>query len=97
MEFTDFAEYIMKCGCSRAFSLMEKSLNQALNPLNRFRCMPDGSFDTLQCIGDNCICVDSNDGTPTSTDVVPRTSLKEGSLPCCELQIIKHPKFVCIY
>lgn len=48
------------------------------------RCMPDGSFDPIQCLDDACLCVDTTDGVPTypDNDLVNITALDADTMPC---------------
>uniref|UniRef100_A0A1B0DFV3 Thyroglobulin type-1 domain-containing protein n=1 Tax=Phlebotomus papatasi TaxID=29031 RepID=A0A1B0DFV3_PHLPP len=73
-------EILMKCECSR----QESSLGRVLETDMRVpfvRCNEMGSFDQLQCIKDQCLCVDIHSGFPTS-DVVNITSQGLQTLPC---------------
>lgn len=76
----------MKCGCSRYFHTAKEMTEQNLYTLNRFRCMPNGDFDELQCIGDSCYCVDAADGTPSypGTAAVNVSQVSSKTLPCCK-------------
>lgn len=73
---------LMKCECSR----QEASLGTVLETDMRVpfvRCNEMGSFDQLQCIKDQCLCVDIHSGFATS-HVVNITSQGLQTLPCCK-------------
>lgn len=70
-------------GCSRYYEHATKITNQNLYPTNRFRCMPDGNFDDLQCINDKCFCVNKIDGEPLTKDTVNISLIAEDNPACC--------------
>ncbi|KAK7792204.1 hypothetical protein R5R35_000488 [Gryllus longicercus] len=82
--FSDYATQ-MSCSCSlaawEASKLGEKS--------DYFRCLPDGQYDELQCVDDECICVDKITGSPIGTTTVHASKLKKDILPCFNEEI--HP------
>lgn len=52
------------------------------------RCLDDGSYDPLQCIGDKCLCVNrfngSIEGSPVEYNTIDRFDL----LPCCKYKFV---------
>ncbi|KAG5679876.1 hypothetical protein PVAND_009413 [Polypedilum vanderplanki] len=58
-------EHVMHCGCSRLNDKLKDLVEQRF-PFFTIRCKSDGSFDTLQCFGNLCLCIDSITGSPTS-------------------------------
>jgi hypothetical protein len=58
-------EYIMHCGCSRLNDKLKDLVEQRF-PFFTTRCKADGSFDSLQCFGNLCLCIDERTGSPTS-------------------------------
>lgn len=61
-------------------------LGRELNPHEHFRCSSDGSYDRVQCINDQCLCVDALDGAPTfpDADLVDLDDVTNDTLRCCE-------------
>lgn len=73
--------------CSRSYHEAVKMLGVTLHPGQYFRCLSNGDFDELQCIGDQCYCVDSYDGGPTSSTIMTAvniTVISEDTISCCE-------------
>lgn len=52
------------------------------------RCLDDGSFDPLQCLGDKCVCVNSIYGG-TINDQMYDIDNGLNHLPCCEHHLMK--------
>ncbi|XP_050738231.1 uncharacterized protein LOC127009320 isoform X2 [Eriocheir sinensis] len=75
--FTQDAE--MNCKCSRYW---EETLNKGLNI--GMRCLPNGNFDSLQCLGEICICY--NDTTDAVT-YGPVSILMIDFMPCYNSKI----------
>lgn len=80
-------EMIMQCGCSRLNDKLRNLVEQRF-PFFTTRCKADGSFDSLQCFGDLCVCIDERTGSPTS-DAKNLTMTSNGlrDLPCYDEKI----------
>ncbi|XP_059614092.1 uncharacterized protein LOC132260156 [Phlebotomus argentipes] len=73
-------EVVMKCECSRQEAVINTVLDTDMK-IPFVRCNETGSFDKLQCINDQCLCVDPHLGFPTSS-IVNITVDGLHSLPC---------------
>ncbi|XP_017776491.1 PREDICTED: uncharacterized protein LOC108562600 [Nicrophorus vespilloides] len=84
--FTSLASYKMHCHCSRAHDTISRYMGQSLLRHEHMRCKSDGSYDPIQCIGKQCLCVDSDDGKPTfpKLSLVNMTRISQKTLPCFE-------------
>ncbi|EFA06927.2 hypothetical protein TcasGA2_TC009876 [Tribolium castaneum] len=63
--YTSNADSILKCACSRKYQDAFNFFERHLHPNEHFRCTESGDYDTIQCIGDWCMCTDASDGAPT--------------------------------
>ncbi|XP_050296801.1 uncharacterized protein LOC126736466 [Anthonomus grandis grandis] len=74
----------MSCACSRAYYDAVDTIGRELYPHEHFKCNSDGSFASLQCINEECLCVDSQDGAPTYPDdaLVKIDEINKETLPC---------------
>jgi hypothetical protein len=63
--------------CSRAYQL---ALAGSLQSVQFPHCLPNGNYDTLQCVNQACFCISSTNQTLTSS-IQPITAITE--LPCC--------------
>lgn len=75
--------------CSRAYHTAVELIGQELHPNQHFRCAANGDYDEIQCIGENCYCVNATDGSPTSEDgakmsAVNITVLAKDEIDCCK-------------
>lgn len=72
--------------CSRAYYDAVDIMGRHLHPHEHFRCAPDGSYDRLQCINKQCLCVDALDGAPTfpEEDLVDLKDIDKKVLSCCK-------------
>lgn len=72
--------------CSRAYYDAVDIIGRDLHPHEHFRCTPDGSYDRLQCINEQCLCVDNVDGAPTfpEDDLVDLKDIDKKVLSCCK-------------
>lgn len=64
------------------------------------RCLDDGSYDPLQCIGDKCLCVNRFNGSLEGSPVEYSTINTFDSFPCCKYnfsydQIYSYDKLLC--
>ncbi|XP_046647985.1 uncharacterized protein LOC124338009 [Daphnia pulicaria] len=66
----------MNCECSRAYQL---ALAGSLQSVQFPHCLPNGNYDTLQCVNQACFCISSTNQTLTSS-IQPITAITE--LPC---------------
>ncbi|KAJ8934603.1 hypothetical protein NQ318_002947 [Aromia moschata] len=59
-------------------------IGKELVPSEYFRCTASGDYDTIQCIGEQCLCVDASDGAPTYPDnsLVNLTLISNKTLSC---------------
>ncbi|RZC36525.1 uncharacterized protein BDFB_010688, partial [Asbolus verrucosus] len=73
--YTNSAPLIMKCQCSRKYYEAVNIIGRELRPDEHFRCDENGDYDTIQCIGDNCMCTDTLDGAPTFPKNNPLTKI----------------------
>ncbi|XP_066249035.1 thyroglobulin-like [Euwallacea similis] len=82
-DYSSIADY-MTCACARGYQGAVDILGRELGPHEHFRCAADGSFDRLQCINNQCLCVDAADGAPTFPDakLVNLTDISNETLPC---------------
>nr|AEE63045.1 unknown [Dendroctonus ponderosae] len=62
--YNTIADY-MSCECSRAYYDAADIIGRELHPHEHFRCDSTGSYDRIQCINEQCLCVDALDGAPT--------------------------------
>lgn len=69
--------------CSRAYQL---ALAGSLQSVQFPHCLPNGNYDTLQCVNQACFCISSTNQTLTSS-IQPITAITE--LPCCNCFIFK--------
>lgn len=66
---------LMRCECAREEAKLRQMLR--LESSNKFiRCNAWGAYERLQCLGDQCICVDHHTGSPASP-VYNRTDLSD--------------------
>ncbi|XP_066153580.1 uncharacterized protein [Euwallacea fornicatus] len=81
--YSSIADY-MTCACARGYQDAVEILGRELHPHEHFRCAADGSFDRLQCINEQCLCVDSADGAPTfpNAKLVDLENISDKTLPC---------------
>lgn len=58
-----------------------------MHPNQHFRCVSNGDYDQIQCIGDNCYCVNATDGSPGTDDAkmspVNITVVDKETIDCC--------------
>nr|ACP18834.1 unknown [Chrysomela tremula] len=64
-DFTSLSKVEMQCKCSRDYQQAKELIGRDLNPREHFRCNSKGDYDTIQCIGEQCLCTDALDGAPT--------------------------------
>ncbi|KAJ8967413.1 hypothetical protein NQ314_002920 [Rhamnusium bicolor] len=71
-------------GCSRDYQEAVDIIGRTLVPSEHFRCAPNGDYDTIQCIGEQCLCVDASDGAPTypRDSLVNMTNISNETLRC---------------
>lgn len=73
-------ELTMKCECSRMVDHFMSTM-KFNHPVLTARCQEDGSFDSLQCMNEKCVCVEPDSGAPSSSvTVVTGTDYK--LMPC---------------
>jgi hypothetical protein len=60
------SEFVMKCECARLAASFDEIIDSKF-PKFTARCNEAGSYDVIQCFGDKCLCVDENNGSPTSS------------------------------
>ena len=74
--------------CSRKYHEVLKFFDKTdLHPNEHFRCTSNGDYDTIQCIGDACMCTDAQDGAPTFPNEAPVniSLISSTTLPnCCK-------------
>lgn len=65
-------------------------IGEKLHPTQHFRCVSNGDYDELQCIGEKCYCVDATDGGPASDIMNPVniSSVEKDNIDCCEYKQI---------
>jgi len=82
--FTANPEYLLRCKCSRDYNRAKDIRNRNLHREEYLRCQSNGDYDTLQCIGDQCLCTDPQDGHPTYPErgLVNMTLISATTLPC---------------
>lgn len=89
--------------CSRSYYTAVKLIGQELHPNQHFRCSSNGDYDPIQCIGDNCYCVNTTDGSPANEDGVKMsavnvTAVSKDTIDCCEycemLKLFKYRFFI---
>ncbi|CAH1110393.1 unnamed protein product [Psylliodes chrysocephalus] len=101
-DFTSIPDLELKCKCSRDYEDATVVIGRELNPVEHFRCAANGDYENVQCINDQCFCVDAYDGVPTYPDepTVNITEISNTTLKCykkqqpwhyqkCELEYIK--------
>ena len=80
----------MHCGCSKMNDKLKDLVEQRF-PFFTIRCKHDGSFDSLQCFGDLCICVDERTGSPTShAKNLTESPAELRNIPCYDHKIYPH-------
>lgn len=74
----------MPCTCSRKYYDAVDILGRDLHPHEHFRCTSDGNYDRIQCINEQCLCVDAEDGAPTfpDKDLIPLENITSEVMPC---------------
>lgn len=83
------SRYFVCTECSRNYHTAVELIGQELHPNQHFRCTSNGDYDQIQCIGDNCYCVNATDGSPASDDgtkmsAVNVTVVGKETIDCCE-------------
>ena len=73
----------MRCECSR-LNHKFKSIMDFKNPILTARCMANGNFDTMQCMGEQCACVEPLSGFPNTTNFNMSLIADYSTLPCCK-------------
>lgn len=75
----------MCAACSRLAEKARKMFDTSKFPVLTSRCLDDGAFDQLQCMGEDCVCVQRYFGTLEEDST--RYDLKAGlnRISCCNL------------
>lgn len=68
--------------CSRVVDTANKLLTK--DSFGGPRCLPDGSFDKLQCVGNRCFCVFAQTGLLSSSTMIDFHTQSLALLPCCK-------------
>ncbi|KAJ8968196.1 hypothetical protein NQ317_006798 [Molorchus minor] len=70
--------------CSRDYEEAKEIIGKDLVPSQHFRCDSNGDYDAVQCIGEQCLCVDTSDGAPTypGDALVNLTLISNETLKC---------------
>lgn len=65
---------------------MSEFIGRDLHVGEFLRCQSNGDYDTIQCIGEDCICVDALDAAPTYPTASPVniTDISNETMRCCK-------------
>ncbi|XP_071053909.1 uncharacterized protein [Onthophagus taurus] len=89
--YSSIANHVLNCACSATYEEVSTFLGRNLKIGEFLRCQSNGDYDTVQCIDDECFCVDAVDGALTypSQDTVNITMISNETLPCFDYEIHK--------
>lgn len=90
--YTYISNLLCSAECSRAYHTASELLGIDLEPEQHFHCLSNGDYDELQCIGNNCYCIDAYDGNPSSSSMtaVNVSYISANSIDCCKyLQVLQ--------
>ncbi|XP_055379337.1 uncharacterized protein LOC129610703 [Condylostylus longicornis] len=79
--YTESTKFSMNCECSRA----NKKFNDMIKfkyPVLKARCLGDGSYDPLQCLNENCTCIERESGSIINDRIYNLTEISYQNLPC---------------